>query len=79
MENGKINKVGEIAFTKNILANGTTYKEHDKTQKATALGRVKFTTMLRPDLKEYLEIIARGNGLSIADVLEFLIEENLKK
>ena len=41
----------------------------------TAKNRAKFTTMLRPDLKAKLDHVAKRNALSIADVLEVVIEE----
>lgn len=41
----------------------------------TAKGRVKFTTMLRKDLREKLQNIADNNAISVADVLERMIEE----
>lgn len=41
----------------------------------TAQGRVKFTTMIKPELKEFLGRIAKNNGLSIADVLETVVYE----
>lgn len=41
----------------------------------TAKGRAKFTTMLRRDLREQLQNIADNNAISIADVLETVIEE----
>lgn len=46
----------------------------------TKKGRVKFTTMLKPELRDKLQNIADNNALSVADVLETIIEEyfNLK-
>lgn len=41
----------------------------------TQKNRAKFTTMLRPDLKQKLDHVGRRNGMSIADVLEIVIEE----
>jgi len=41
----------------------------------TAKGRAKFTTMLRRDLREKLQAIADNNAISVADVLETVIEE----
>jgi hypothetical protein len=43
----------------------------------TARGRARLTTMLRPDLREKLEAIASNRGISIADVIEVIIEEYL--
>lgn len=43
----------------------------------TARGRARFTTMLRPDLRSKLEAIASNRGITIADVLETVIEEYL--
>lgn len=37
--------------------------------------RAKFTTMLRPDLRERLQNVADRHAISIADVLESIIEE----
>ena len=41
----------------------------------TQKNRAKFTTMLRPDLKQKLDHVGKRNGMSIADVLEIVIEE----
>lgn len=41
----------------------------------TQKNRAKFTTMLRPDLKQKLDHVAKRNTMSIADVLEVVIEE----
>jgi len=43
----------------------------------TNKGRVKFTTMLRPDLRAQLETIAQNKAISLADVLEIMITEYL--
>lgn len=43
----------------------------------TAKGRVKFTTMLKPELREHLQNIADNKAISVADVLETIIEEYL--
>lgn len=43
----------------------------------TKKNRAKFTTMLRPDLREKLQNIADNNAISIADTLETIIEEYL--
>lgn len=43
----------------------------------TIRGRVKFTTMLKPELREKLQAIADNRAISIADVLETMIEEYL--
>jgi hypothetical protein len=43
----------------------------------TARGRARFTTMLRPDLRDKLEAIASNRAISIADVIETMIEEYL--
>jgi len=41
----------------------------------TAKGRAKFTTMLRGDLRDKLQAVADNHAISIADVLEKVIEE----
>jgi len=41
----------------------------------TAKNRAKFTTMLKPDLKEKLQNVADRNHMSIADVLEVIITD----
>lgn len=43
----------------------------------TAKGRVKFTTMLKPDLREKLEGIAANRAISVADVLETILTDYL--
>lgn len=43
----------------------------------TNKGRVKFTTMLRPDLRAQLETIAQNKAVSLADVLEIIVTEYL--
>lgn len=43
----------------------------------TNKGRVKFTTMLRPDLRLQLETIAQNRAISVADVLEIIVTEYL--
>lgn len=48
----------------------------------TAEGRVKFTTMLRPDLRDQLDTLAAARGITIAAALEIILEDflaNLKK
>lgn len=55
------------------LADAKSVKE--RTPGLTARGRARFTTMLRPDLREKLEAIASNRGISIADVIEIIIEE----
>ena len=47
----------------------------DKIPGLTAKGRVKFTTMLKPELREKLDNLAAKNGISTADVLERVIIE----
>lgn len=47
----------------------------DKIPGLTAKGRVKFTTMLKPELREKLDTLAAKNGISAADVLERVIIE----
>lgn len=41
----------------------------------TAAGRVKFTTMLHPDLREMLEALANARGITKADALEIILTE----
>lgn len=41
----------------------------------TRKGRVKFTTMLHPDLKIKLQNVANNNAISVADVLETIVNE----
>lgn len=43
----------------------------------TNKGRLKFTTMLKPDLRQQLEIIAQNRTTSVADVLEIIVTEYL--
>lgn len=43
----------------------------------TSKGRARFTTMLRPDLRDKLETIAQNKGMSLADVLEIMITDYL--
>jgi hypothetical protein len=43
----------------------------------TAKGRAKFTTMLKPELRQRLERIAQNRQISVADVLETIITEDL--
>lgn len=71
---GKADTGGKSArsFT---LADAKNIKE--RTPGLTARGRARFTTMLRPDLREKLEAIASNRGISIADVIEVIIEEYL--
>jgi len=49
----------------------------DKIPGLTAKGRVKFTTMIKPELREKLDTLATKNGISTADVLERVITEYL--
>ena len=43
----------------------------------TLKGRAKFTTMLKPELRQALERIAINKQMSVADVLELIISEYL--
>jgi hypothetical protein len=43
----------------------------------TNKGRVKFTTMLKPELRQQLETIAQNRATSVADVLEIIVTEYL--
>jgi hypothetical protein len=43
----------------------------------TGKGRAKFTTMLKPELRQQLERIAQNRQISVADVLETIITEYL--
>lgn len=43
----------------------------------TNKGRVKFTTMLKPELRLQLENIATNRACSVADVLEIIVTEYL--
>lgn len=43
----------------------------------TVKGRAKFTTMLKPELRQALEHIAHNKQMSVADVLELMIVEYL--
>jgi len=52
-------------------------KQSRQAQGITAKGRAKFTTMLRTDLREKLDNIARRNNITIADTLEQIIIEYL--
>lgn len=37
--------------------------------------RAKFTTMLKPELRDKLQNVADNNAISIADVIETIVEE----
>lgn len=50
-------------------------KKTPRREGVTAQGRVKYTTMLKPSLKEILQKVAKNNGMSSADVLETIILE----
>ena len=50
-----------------------------RTPGRTGKDRVKFTTMLRPDLRDLLDTVAANKNMSIADVIEVVILENLNK
>ena len=52
-------------------------KQSAQAQGITAKGRAKFTTMLRTDLREKLDNLARRNNISIADALELIVTEYL--
>jgi predicted amidohydrolase YtcJ len=52
-------------------------KQSRQAQGITAKGRAKFTTMLRTDLREKLDNLARRNNISIADALELIVTEYL--
>lgn len=41
----------------------------------TRKGRVKYTTMIHPDLKILLQNVANNNAISSADALELIIKE----
>lgn len=41
----------------------------------TAKGRVKLTTMIKPDLRDMLQAVADNNAISLADVLETILLE----
>lgn len=49
----------------------------DRAPGLTQKGRVKFTTMLKPDLRLQLETIAQNRTSSVADILEIIIAEYL--
>ena len=49
----------------------------ERTPGLTNKGRVKFTTMLKPDLRQQLETIAQNRATSVADVLEIIVTEYL--
>jgi len=53
----------------------TTTPPPDRTPGLTAKGRVKFTTMIKPELRQRLETLAAKNHISTADVLETIIME----
>jgi hypothetical protein len=53
----------------------TTTPPPDRTPGLTAKGRVKFTTMIKPELRQRLETLAAKNHISTADVLETVILE----
>ena len=46
--------------------------------KLTSEGRKRFTTMLRPDLKERVQKLGHDHGYSIADIVEKALLEYLK-
>lgn len=41
----------------------------------TAKGRVKLTTMIKPELRDMLQAVADNNAISLADVLETILLE----
>ena len=61
------------------LADTTPPKE--RTPGLTAKGRVKLTTMIKPELRDMLQAVADNNAISLADVLETILLEyfDLKK
>jgi len=55
------------------LADTTPPKE--RTPGLTAKGRVKLTTMIKPELRNMLQTVADNNAISLADVLETILLE----
>ncbi len=55
------------------LADTTPPKE--RTPGLTAKGRVKLTTMIKPELRDMIQAIANNNAISLADVLETILLE----
>jgi|GEM_PF-4167807 DNA topoisomerase VI subunit B len=54
-----------------------TLSKIDKQDYLTKDGRKKFTSMLKPCIRERLANIAHNNNKSIADVLETIVQEYL--
>lgn len=69
--------VGEVTGQKTgktfSLADTTPPKE--RTPGLTAKGRVKLTTMIKPELRDMIQAIADNNAISLADVLETILLE----
>lgn len=76
-------QAAEITGADKSASGGKSFSLSDAKQKRqrepglTARGRARFTTMLRPDLREKLEAIGSNRGITIADVIETIIEEYL--
>jgi len=56
-------------------------KAQQKVEQEDRSKRIKFTTMLKPELREVLQNVANNHNLSLADVLELIIQDyfGLKK
>jgi len=68
--------LGEVTGQKGksfSLADTTPPKE--RTPGLTAKGRVKLTTMIKPELRDMIQAIADNNAISLADVLETILFE----
>lgn len=47
----------------------------ERTPGLTAKGRVKLTTMIKPELRDMIQAVADNNAISLADVLETILLE----
>ncbi len=63
------------ATSKRFSIEDTKPPEEEPEPGLTKKNRAKFTTMLRPDLRERLQNVADRHAISIADVLESIIED----
>jgi hypothetical protein len=53
--------------------------KYGRPQKLIATGRTKFTTMLQPDIVKELKMQAIKKGITVADLLETVLENYLSK
>lgn len=75
--------VGEITGqrTGKTFSLADTKPPKERTPGLTAKGRVKLTTMIKPELRDMIQAVADNNAISLADVLETILLEyfDLKK